>query len=190
MAGLRSIAALEISIGAYGSELIDTTNEFVPTVGLAIGSLIPMTECTINTAFQIVRKGVFETRTGVITAEGDYTGTVADAVSVTCANHGLVTGQKVTITIAGDDEYDGEKEIVVIDHNTFYFVHPHAFMGDYGAGVWTAYTSISTEEITNAMKNWLDTALAVGTLLFPDWNKPFYSITLTSGSCMVYFVKI
>jgi hypothetical protein len=188
MASLREIMAAEISVGAYGAELIDTTVEFIPPQGLAIGSLIPMTECTINTAFQIVRYGAFRTRTGAITAEGDYTGTVADAVSVTSADHGLVTGQKVTITITGDDEYNGEKEIVVINHNTFYFVHPHAFMGDYGVGTWTSYTSIATEEIT--AKNWLDTALAVGTLLFPNWNQPFYSITLTSGSCMVYFVKI
>lgn len=188
MASMREIVGLETMIGAYGCELIDDTTQYFPPEGLAIGSIIPTEEAIIDTCDELVRLGGLIRRYGAITAQANYNPPVTDAVSVTSTGHGLITGQKVTISIDSDPEYDGVKDIVVIDADTFYFVHPHAFMGDYGAGHWEAYVNVRAQEVTG--KNWLDTALPQGTQIFPNWNNPFTSVTLTSGAVMVYFVKI
>jgi hypothetical protein len=189
MASLREIMAAEISVGAYGSELIDTTTEYIPPKGLAIGSIIPTSDTVINNVFQLIRYGAQRTRTIAFTAQGDYTGTVANAVLFTAADHGLVTGTKVTINSAiAFFAYNGTFEIVVVSHDTFYIIHDNAFMGDYGADVLTCMVSVATEELTT--KNWLDSTLPQGTLVFPNWNQPFTGVILTSGACMVYFVKI
>lgn len=56
--------------------------------------------------------------TGAITAFADYSGTVAGAVKVTDASHGLITGN--SITIAGTTNYNGTYTITSIDSDTFY----------------------------------------------------------------------
>lgn len=189
MASKREIVGIETMIGAYGCELIDTTTEFVPPKGLAIGSIIPTEETVIDSVHQLVRQGGFSTRIVAFTAQIDYTGTVASAVRFTAAGHGLLTGDKVTIDSAiAFFAYNGTFEIVVIDHDSFYIIHDNAFMGDYGADVCTAMVSHTTAEVTT--KNWLDSSLPQGTQIFPNWNNPFTSVTLTSGAVMVYFVKI
>jgi hypothetical protein len=189
MASEREIRALETTIAAYGTELVDTTAEYVPPKGLAISSIIPTADTVINNVFQLIRYGAQRTRTVAFTAQADYTGTVADAVLFTAADHGLVTGTMVTINSAiAFFAYNGTFEIVVVSHDTFYIVHDNAFMGDYGADVLTCMVSVATEELT--AKNWLDTTLPQGTLIFPNWNQPFTGVILTSGACMVYLIKI
>jgi hypothetical protein len=188
MASLREIMAAEISIGAYGCELISSVTEYIPPKGLAISSIIPTSACTINTAFQLVRFGGFRTIRGAITAFANGGGGL---VTVTDNDHGLVTGE--TVTIIGTTSYNGTFEVTVLTHNTFSITA--TWVANDATGTWTCYTSVSTEEVT--AKNWLDTSLPQGTLLFPNWNNPFTSITLANegqtqspGSVMVYFIKI
>jgi len=188
MASKREIVGIETMIGAYGCELIDTTTEFVPPKGLAIGSIIPTEETTIDFVYQLVRGGGLRTRIISFTAQADYPA-VASAVAFIAADHGLLTGDKVIIDSAiAFFDYNGTYEIVVVDHDTFYIIAPHGFMGDYGADVCTAMVSHTTEELIG--KNWLGASLPQGTQIFPNWNNPITNIVLDSGAVMVYFVKI
>ena len=189
-AGQREISALEILVGAYGSDLIDSKiTEYVPPKGLTISSIIPTEETIINNVFQLIRYGAQRTRTIAFTAQTDYTGTVANAVLFTAADHGMVNGTIVTINSAIlNFDYNGVFEIVVVSHDSFYIINENAFMGDYGADVLTCMVSVETEELTT--KNFLDTALPKGTIIVPNWNQPFTGVILTSGAVMVYLIKI
>ena len=75
--------------------------------------------------------------TGGITAYADYSGTVANAILVTSAGHGLATGDFITIrgTTAPND-YNGVREITWVSNNTFYFVEALLWNANAGASDW------------------------------------------------------
>lgn len=74
-----------------------------------------------------------------ITAFTDYSGTVAGAVLVTSAGHGVTTGMKVTI--AGSTNYNGTHDAVRVDANSYYILDSWA--GDDAAGTSTPLYSNS-----------------------------------------------
>ena len=68
---------------------------------------------------------------GTISTFADYNGTVAGTTKVTCsANHGLVTGDRVSITSEPDSYYDGNYSITRVDDDEFYFTKAHSAEDD------------------------------------------------------------
>lgn len=78
---------------------------------------------------------VENSKTGVITAYSDYSGTVAGSTKVTCTGHGLLDGEY--ITISGTTAYDGVFQIGYISANEFYIIT--AFDTDEATGTWKQY---------------------------------------------------
>ncbi len=78
------------------------------------------------------------TDTGSITAFADYSGTVAGAVLVTSAAHGLASHQQVTIT--GTTNYNATELVVKVDANTFYIIA--TWVSDDATGTWTGVANV------------------------------------------------
>tara|TARA_R110000824_G_scaffold17436_7_gene70758 strand:+ start:183 stop:809 length:627 start_codon:yes stop_codon:yes gene_type:complete len=63
---------------------------------------------------------------GTISSFADYNGTVAGTTKATCsASHGLITGDRVTISSSPDGDLDGNYSITKLDDDEFYFSKAH-----------------------------------------------------------------
>ena len=97
---------------------------------------------------------------GAITAFANYGGTVSGTVKATCNNHGLSTGE--IVTIAGTTNYNGTYKVTKIDANNFYFTatwvatntgnfyRGSALKAGVGsAGIYKAMFSCSADSVSN-----------------------------------------
>ena len=62
---------------------------------------------------------------GTISSFADYNSTVTGTTKATCTSHGLITGDRVTITSSPDGDLDGSYSITRIDDDEFYFSKSH-----------------------------------------------------------------
>tara|TARA_R100001594_G_scaffold66105_1_gene100427 strand:+ start:2431 stop:3063 length:633 start_codon:yes stop_codon:yes gene_type:complete len=64
---------------------------------------------------------------GTITTFANYTSTVSGTTKATCsASHGLITGDRITISSEPDSYYDGNYSITKIDDDEFYFTKAYS----------------------------------------------------------------
>lgn len=98
--------------------------------------------------------------TGGITAYADYSGTVAGAVLVTDAGHGLSTGD--IITIRGTTNYNGIFSVTVVSVDTFYIID--TWVADDGASDWDQGASLTAQPGASGVytSTWQMTAAPAG----------------------------
>jgi len=102
---------------------------------------------------------------GNITAFANYTSTVSGTTKATCTDHGLETGDRVTITSLPDSYYNGTYSITSINSNEFYFTKAYSaedsgkftvkFIND---GIRITYTS-KYEKIDPSVSNYISNDL-------------------------------
>ncbi len=112
---------------------------------------------------------------GTISTFADYNGTVSGTTRATCsADHGLATGDRITISSSPDSYYDGNYSITTISGEAaqFYFTKTYSAEDD---GSFTSLfvdnglriTYKSKYETVTAISNDLDTDIGLDTSLHP-----------------------
>lgn len=143
------------AVGEAGNEkvVIDGDGNFAQNYygeGWFANNAIPIGIETINTPhaiYGVVGAGLCSGTTfdvgdsGAISAFADYGGTVAGAVAVISAGHGLITGNIITIT--GSTNYNGVFCVTYIDANTFYVID--TWVANDGASTWTRPSSLTVD---------------------------------------------
>lgn len=111
---------------------------------------------------------LLQARDTLVTSSGATWSRVTTVVTVTSANHGLITGDTITVTAIDGSQTTGAKTITVIDSNTFTFsgVNSGASTGTitYTVPAFTNATKSRIRTISTGVNyvNWLTTELAQG----------------------------